>query len=682
MTTEEVQKKVVAAKKKEKAAPKPEELTVDPATAQMIKRSREMDIDTIFDRAQTMKPCNIGAQGTCCKNCSQGPCRLPLPKSGIEGEDTRKGLCGATPNTIAARNFARMVAAGAAAHSDHGRGVAETFLAAARKETKDYKITDTKKLIEIAPDFGVDITVEGKDGEILDRDIDEIAVEVGEKALAQWGQQVGEVCTLKRAPEARYELWKKLGVIPRGIDREIVEIMHRTHIGVDQDYENIVGQCTRAALGDGWGGSMIATDLQDIMFGCPYPLKSSANLGILKEDHVNIIIHGHEPLLSEMVVTAAELPEMIDLAKEKGAKGIQLGGICCTANEILMRHGVPLAGNFLQQELAIVTGAVDAMVVDVQCIMENIANVADCFHTKIITTNPRAKIESGNCLHIEFDEHTAFEDAKKIVKTAIENFPNREKEVVIPDSSHELIAGFSYEAINYHLGGTFRGSYVPLNDNIINGRIRGVAGVVGCNNARTTHDEGHLIIVKELIKHDVIVLTTGCNAITCAKAGLLTPESAKVFCGPGLAEVCETVGIPPVLHMGSCVDNSRILMAATEVVKAGGLGNDISDLPVAGSAPEWMSEKAISIGHYFVTSGVYTVFGVTMPVSGAPVFEDYLYNKLEDIYGGMWDMEADPIKHAHKMIAHIDKKRRALGIDKARERVLMDMADRQKLEAA
>jgi len=185
-----------------------------------------------------------------------------------------------------------------------------------------------------------------------------------------------------------------------------------------------------------------------------------------------------------------------------------------------------------------------------------------------------------------------------------------------------------------------------------------------------------------LIKHDVVVLTTGCNAIACAKAGLLTPESAAVYCGPGLAEVCETVGIPPVLHMGSCVDNSRILMAATEVVKAGGLGNDISDLPAAGSAPEWMSEKAISIGHYFVTAGVYTVFGVTMPVSGSPVFEDYLYNKLEGMYGGMWDLEVDPIKHAHKMIAHIDKKRKALGIDKARERVLMDMADRQKLEAA
>ena len=679
MASEDVKAK---AKDKAKKAPAPRDLTVDPACQSMIERSREMEIETIFDRAQSMKPCNIGVQGTCCKNCAQGPCRLPLPKSGIEGEDTRKGLCGATAETIAARNFARMVAAGAAAHSDHGRGVAETFLAAARKETEDYKIRDTKKLLEVAPDFGVEIFVEGEDGEKVDRDVDEIALEVAEKALAQWGQQEGEVCTIKRAPEPRYELWKKLGVRPRGIDREIVEIMHRTHIGVDQDYENIVEQCTRAAIADGWGGSMIATDLQDILFGCPYPVKSSANLGILKEDHVNIIIHGHEPLLSEMIVQAAELPEMVEMAKSKGAKGIQLGGICCTANEILMRHGVPLAGDFLQQELAIVTGAVEAMVVDVQCIMENIANVADCFHTKIITTNPRAKIASGHTTHIEFDEHTAFEDAKRIVREAVENYTNREKQVMIPGQKSDLIAGFSYEAINYHLGGTFRSSYTPLNDNIINGRIRGIGGVVGCNNARTLHNDGHLTVVKELIKNDVIVLTTGCNAICCGKAGLLTPESAAVYCGPGLAEVCETVGIPPVLHMGSCVDNSRILMAAAEVVKAGGLGNDVSDLPAAGSAPEWMSEKAISIGHYFVTAGVYTVFGVPLPVSGAPVFENYLYNELEEIYGGMWDMVADPIEHARKMIAHIDKKRKALGIDKARERVLLDMTDRQKLEDA
>lgn len=655
--------------------------SIDIATQEMIRRAHELGVETIFDRAENMKPCAIGIQGICCKNCAMGPCRMPLPKGGIEGDDDRKGLCGATPNTVAARNFARMVAAGCASHSDHGRAVAEVFRSVARKENHDYKIKDIDKLLAIAPHFGVAITVE-VDGKTQDRDIDEIALEVGEKAVAEWGKPEGELVYLKRAPKPLYERWKKLGVLPRNIDREVVEIMHRTHMGVDQDYKNIIKQCTRASLADGWGGSMLATDLQDVMFGTPYPLQSEANLGIMKEDHVNIIIHGHEPILSEMIVAASQTAEMIDYAKSIGAKGIQLGGICCTGNEILQRHGVPPAGTFLQQELAIITGACDAMVVDVQCVFQNLANVAKCFHTKLITTHPIARMEQENVIHIEFDEHHAMEDAKRIVKMAIDNFKNRGAEVMIPRHKASQIAGFGVESIRYHLGGTFRGDYYTLNDNIINGRIRGIAGVVGCNNARTRHNEQHIGIIKELIKNDVIVLTTGCSGIACAMEGLLTPETAGVFCGPGLAEVCETVGIPPVLHLGSCVDNSRILLAATEVVKAGGLGKDICDLPAAGSAPEWMSEKAISIGQYFVASGVYTVFGGLLPVTGAPVFQKYLFEDLEKIYGGKWDLEEDPIKHAHKMIAHIDKKRKELGIDKARERVMMDMADRMKLETA
>jgi len=659
----------------------PLKASIDLATQKMIKRAQDLNIETVFDRAENMKPCNIGVQGICCKNCSMGPCRLPLPKSGIEGEDDRKGLCGATPNTIAARNFIRMIAGGAAAHSDHGRGVAEIFLSAARKETKDYKIKDSIKLLSIAPYFDVDTTVE-VDGEKVDRDIYEIAVEVGEKALNEWGKSEGELRYLKRAPEALYKKWEATGVKPRNIDREIVEIMHRTHIGVDQDYKNLMKQGTRAAIADGWGGSMMATDLQDVLFGTPYPVESEANLGVMKEDHVNIVIHGHEPILSEMIVGVAQSKEMEDYAISKGAKGIQLSGICCTANEVLQRHGVPLCGTFLQQELAIITGACDAMVVDIQCIFQNVANVANCFHTKLITTHPIAKMEQDNVIHIEFNEHYALDDAKRIVKIAIDNFTNRGADVMIPQEKAPQIAGFGVESVLYHLGGTFRGSYYTLNDNIINGRIRGVAGVVGCNNARTKHNEGHIAIVKELIKNDVLVITTGCNGIACAMEGLLRPESAAAYCGPGLAEVCETVGIPPVLHMGSCVDNSRILLAATEMVKAGGLGSDISDLPVAGSAPEWMSEKAISIGHYFVASGVYTVFGVTLPTTGAPVFQKYIFEDLQDLYGGMWDLEVDPIKHARKMIAHIDKKREALGINKARDRVMMDMATRRALESA
>jgi carbon-monoxide dehydrogenase catalytic subunit len=657
----------------------PATASIDPATREMLERAQKLGIETIFDRAVTMKACNIGSQGTCCKNCSMGPCRLPLPKDYDEATDERKGLCGATANTIAARNFIRMVAGGAAAHSDHGRSVAEVFMSAARKETEAYKIKDEGKLRQMAPHLGVATTVE-VDGQVQDRDIDEIALEVAEKSLNEWGKAEGTVEYLKRAPAPRYEIWKKQGVLPRNIDREIVEIMHRTHMGVDQDYKNLMKQGVRASLADGWGGSMLATDMQDVLFGTPFPLVSEANLGVMKEDMVNIVIHGHEPVLSEVIVEVAQTKEMIDYAKEKGAKGIQLSGICCTANEILQRHGVPLCGTFLQQELAIVTGACDAMVVDIQCIMQNLANVAKCFHTKLITTHPIARMEQDNVVHIEFDEHHALEDAQRIVKLAIDNFTERGADVMIPKHKSPMVGGFGVESVQYHLGGTFRGDYYTLNDNIINGRIRGIGGVVGCNNARTKHNEAHIQVVKELIKNDVIVLTTGCNAIACAMEGLLTPESAKVFCGPGLAEVCETVGIPPVLHLGSCVDNSRILLAATEVVKAGGLGNDISSLPAAGSAPEWMSEKAISIGQYFVASGVYTVFGTVFPAEGAPVFQRFLFEEMEKMYGGMWDFEKDPILHARKMIAHIDKKRKELGIDKARERVMMDMSDRMALE--
>lgn len=656
----------------------PMESSIEPSTQEMIRRAQQLKIETVFDRAVTMKPCAIGLQGICCKNCAMGPCRLPLPKDGIEGEDTRKGLCGATANTICARNFVRMIAAGAAAHSDHGRSVAETFMAAAKKQTKDYKIKDPGKLVQIAPYFGVATTVE-VDGVVKDRDINEIAVGVAEKALAEWGKPTGTLAYLKRAPQPLQDKWEAEGVMPRNIDREVVDCMHRTHMGVDQDFKNLIKQGTRCSLADGWGGAMIATDLQDVMFGSPTPLQAEANLGVMKEDHVNIIVHGHEPLLSEMIVAAAQSQEMADYAKTKGAKGIQLGGICCTANEILQRHGVPPAGTFLQQELAIITGACDAMVVDVQCVFQNLANVAKCFHTKLITTHPMAKMEQENVIHIEFDEHHAMEDAMRIVKLAVDNFQNRGVDVMIPRHKSTQVVGFGVESIRYHLGGSFRGDYFTLNDNIINGRIRGIAGVVGCNNARTKHNEEHITLIKELIKNDVIVLTTGCSAIACGIHGLLTPESAAVHCGPGLAEVCETVGIPPVLHLGSCVDNSRILLAATEVIKAGGLGKDICDLPAAGSAPEWMSEKAIAIGQYFVASGVYTVFGYHMPLDGAPVFKDYLYKEMEKIYGGKWDCEPDPIKHAHKMIAHIDKKRKELGIDKARDRVLMDMADRQAL---
>ncbi len=641
-------------------------ISIDPSVTKILDSCDEGEVNTSWDRLEEQKPqCGFGLSGLCCRHCSMGPCNInPF------GGEPSKGVCGATADTIAARQFIRMIAAGAAAHSDHGRAVAETFLAAAKGEAKGYGIKDEQKLLQLALDMGI---------EIGDRAIEDIGIDVGKAAFDMFGSQFGPISLLKRAPLNRQAIWRENGLEPRGVDREIVEIMHRTHMGVDHDPENLIKQGTRAALGDGWGGSMLATELQDIMFETPMPLRARVNLGVLEEDQVNLIVHGHEPLLSEMIAVVAQDPAMIDKAKKVGAKGINLAGMCCTANEILMRHGMPIAGNFLNQEVAIATGAVDAMTVDVQCIMPSVADISKGYHTKIISTNYRAKFPGAT--HIQFEEHNAIESAKAIVEMAIENFPNRGKNLRIPKGEQsDLIAGFSHETINYLLGGVFRASYKPLNDNIINGKIRGIAGVVGCNNPKVTHDEAHLELVKELIANDVIVLQTGCSALSVAKFGLMLPEAAGKYAGKGLAEVCEAVGIPPVLHMGSCVDNSRILMAATAVVKEGGLGDDISDLPAAGAAPEWMSEKAISIGQYFVASGVYTVFGTTWPTSGAPGLTNYLFNDIEKMLGGKWDFAVDPMVQARKMIDHIDQKRKALGLDKKKERVLLDMAARRELD--
>ena len=641
--------------------------SIDDATIELLDRAQRENISTVFSRADELKPCPIGSEGSCCKMCAMGPCRLPRPKKAGE-EKKRRGVCGATIDTIVARNFARMVAGGVSAHSDHAREVAETFTKTARGEAQGFAIKDEVKLLEVALDFGIEI--EG-------RDMKDIAIELGERALEEFGKQEGELVYIKKAPLKRQEIWRKYGVVPRGIDREIVEIMHRTHMGVDQDYKHILQQATRSAIADGWGGSMISTDLQDIMFGTPVPVLGGTNLGVLKEDQVNVVVHGHEPFLPELLVSASRDPEIKSLAEKVGAKGINLAGMCCSANEILMRHGIPCAGNFLQQELAIITGAVELMTVDVQCQMQGLQSVAECFHTRLITTSDRAKIEGAT--HMEFHPENGLDTAKEILKMAIENYPNRKHAVCIPKYSQNAVVGFSHETINYLLGGLFRASYRPLNDNIINGRIRGVAGVVGCNNVRAVHDLGHITMIKELIKNDVIVLTTGCAAMACGKAGLLTPEAAREFAGSGLAEVCEAVGIPPVLHMGSCVDNSRILIAATAMVKEGGLGDDISDLPAAGAAPEWMSEKAISIGQYFVASGVFTVFGTTWPTVGSERVTHHLFEEYEDMFKGMWAYEIDPVKAARLMIDHIDKKRKTLGLDKARERVLFDMAMRRAL---
>lgn len=617
------------------------EKSIDPASQTMLQKAEDEGIETAWDRYEKQLPqCSFGQLGICCRNCNMGPCRIdPF------GEGAEKGICGATADVIVARNLLRMIAAGAAAHSDHARDAVLTFKKMSEGEAGSYRIKDEAKLLSLALEYGIPSQ---------EKSNEEVAAELANVLLLEFGKQNGPLLCTKRAPESRLRLWLDLGIEPRGIDREIVECMHRTHMGVDNDATHILLQGLRTGLSDGWGGSMIATDVQDILFGTPEPKKSTVNLGVLSLDKVNIIVHGHEPILSEMIVEAAEDPELLELAKEKGAAGINVAGICCTGNETLMRHGTPIAGTFLQQELAVITGAVEAMVVDVQCVMPSLGGLAGCYHTKFISTSPKA--DFPGTLRMEFHEEKAYDTAKEIVRTAVENFPNRNIEKVnIPEEKQECMVGFSAEAILKALGG----SPDPLIEAIAGGAVKGIGAVVGCNNVKIQHNYGHVNLVKELIKNNVLVVTTGCNAIACAEAGLLVPEAAALA-GDGLKGVCEALGIPPVLHMGSCVDISRILVLASAI--ANRLGVDISALPAAGAAPEWMSEKAVSIGAYVVSSGVFTVLGTIPPVLGSQEVTSLLTKGLDGVVGATFAVEPDPFKAANLMLEHIEGKRKALGL--------------------
>ncbi len=648
-----------------KTLPDPKDMTMCEATARMLAKARRDGVEIAFDRAATMKACPIGADSACCKHCAMGPCRLNA-KAPYE----KVGVCGATIDTIQARNFARMVAAGTASHTDHGMAMLALFREVVEGKITDYRIKDPIKLERVAQSVGIDTA---------EKSTLEIAKELYKELERTYVQVEGEIPFTKRVPEKTLELWRKLGIVPRGAMREIMEIMNRTHMGVDQDYQNIVKQCSRTALADGWGGSMVATEISDILFGTPSPVAAEVNMGVLKEDQVNIIVHGHEPNLFESMLESVNEPTLVKAAKDAGARGINLVGMCCSGAEMLSRHGIPHAGNFMSTEAVLVTGAVDALTVDIQCIKQGLSKVAECYGTPMFTTNPRCHIEGAT--HIELEEHNPKACTDEVVIRAITRFKNRPAKIEIPKIVNQGVTGFSHEYIQYMLGGRFRASYTPLNDNIINGRIRGVAGVVGCTNPRVRQDWVHVELVKELIRNDVLVLQTGCAQIALAKAGLTTPEAAHLA-GPGLQEVCETVGMPPVLGLGSCVDNSRILVAAAEMVRTGGLGQSLADLPAVGCAPEWMSEKAIAIGQYFVASGVYVVFGVTFPIVKETKWHELLFNGLEKQGLGKWGFAVDPHEMAQMMIAHIDKKRQALGIDKARERQLVDMAARREMDAA
>ncbi|MCI8465499.1 MAG: anaerobic carbon-monoxide dehydrogenase catalytic subunit [Lachnospiraceae bacterium] len=616
------------------------------ATARLLETGAKVGADAWQIRVKNQTPhCKFGEQGVCCRICAMGPCRI-TPKA-------PRGICGCDVHGIVGRNYLKFTAGGAATHSDHGREICHTlYLSAA---DGNYHVKDEAKLLKLAKEFGVE--TEG-------RDIYDVAHEVAEAGLMEYGKPFGFQKFLDRMPVSQKELLVENELAPRAIDREVSSSLHMSHMGCSSKAEALVKQSIRCGLGDGWGGSMMGTEFSDVLFGTPKPIDTEANLGVMNADNVNIVVHGHDPSLSEMICEFADDPEMIAYAKEMGAKGITVSGVCCTSNEVAMRRGIPMAGNFLQQENVVLTGACEAIVVDVQCIFPALGPLSKCFHTKFITTSPIAQMPDSD--YIRFSSANAGENAKHIVKTAIENFKNRKPELVhIPDMKQKATVGYSLEAIVKVLDGVTNsqvdvtGTTKPLLECVTSGVLRGAVAMVGCNNPKIRPDLAHIELMKKLIANDIIIVASGCSAQAAAKAGLMD-KRAKELCGAGLKRVCELADIPPVLHMGSCVDISRMMNLVAELAKDSGL--KISELPVVGCAPEWMSEKAVSIGNYVVGTGIDTFLGVDPYVSGSTEVAELLTGGVREWTGASYTVEKDIDKLVDAMIDRIEEKRAAIGI--------------------
>lgn len=616
--------------------------SIDPAAQEMLQIGDQEGYETVWDRLESQKPqCRIGQEGICCRICAMGPCRI-----NPSGKKPDRGVCGAQADTIVARNLLRAIAAGASSHSDHGRKPALLLKEIAEGTNHEYKIKDATKLKAVARKLGV--ATEG-------RSLGELAGEVADLTLECFGKQDGEPFLFLRRymPERRLrrlaeleesllaQTGKKMGLLPRSIDREPVEALHRTHYGTDHDPLSLLAQGIRCALADGWGGSLVATELQDILFGTPRVKSAETNLGVIDEECVNIVVHGHEPIFSEKLIDCALSLEMQMAAKAAGARGLKVIGMCCTVNEILMRRGIPVAGNHMHQELAVMTGAVEAVVVDVQCILPSMVNLTRCFHTKFVTTSEQAMFPGA--VHIQFDEASAGSVARQVVELAIANFPNRNpSQVHIPQYVVPARVGYGVEELTDHLGG----SLAPLAEALASGRIKGIVGIVGCNNPKSTQDYFHVGLARELIRRDILVVGTGCSAIAVAKAGMMDMQIIDQA-SDNLGAFCRQFNLPPVLHLGSCVDCSRMLVLFGQLADL--LNVDIGELPVIGSAPEWATEKALAIGTYFVASGVPVHLGLMPPIAGGKEVTALLTEGVKDLLGGFFFVEQEPHAAAEKV---------------------------------
>ena len=617
------------------------ENTPDPAVREMILRQNQLGFDTTFDRFDKQQPqCGFGMAGICCKICNMGPCKIT--------SKSPKGVCGADADLIVARNLLRSAAAGVAQHGMHGREVILSLKWAAEGKL-DLPILGQQKIKDTAKAFGI---------KTERRSIKKIASELADILLEDMSRTVpGDYKIIEAlGSEERKKVWKELDILPISAYHEVFESYHKTGVGTDGDWKSIMQQFLRCGLAFTYSGVVSTSIATDGLFGVGDRVTSKVNIGALKKGYVNIAVHGHLPTLVSEIVRVGQEEKFINLAKEAGAKGIRFYGICCSGLSAMYRYaGVIPLSNAVSAELVLGTGALDLWIADVQDVFPSIMEVAKCFRTTVITTSESARLPGAE--RFEYDHHHSNIGetralAEKIVLRGIESFKDRQGiPVYIPPYEVDAEVGFSPEYVHKHYG-----SMKPLYEAVKEGKILGIVNMVGCNNPKVVYEKCVIDVANVLLRNNILILTNGCASFPLMKMGYCN-VSGQEHAGESLNEFLGD--LPPVWHVGECIDNTKSSGIFAGV--AGEAGKPLYEMPFAFSSPEWSNEKGIDAALGFRLMGINSYHCVEAQIHGSKNVIEFLKEGTKDLLGSVMVVNPNPDALGEKIVADIIEKRKALG---------------------
>ncbi len=604
-----------------------------------------MYMETSHHRVVQQKiKCGFGQQGVCCKLCANGPCRI-TPKS-------PKGVCGADADTIVARNFLRAVASGAACYLHIVESTARNVKAIG--ETNG-EIKGANALNRLAEIFN-----------ITEKDLHKKAVLVADMVLNDLYKPKFEKMELveKMAYGPRVENWKKLNIMPGGAKSEVFDAIVKTSTNLNSDPVDMLLNCLNLGISTGLYGLTLTNLLNDVMLGEPVIRAAKVGFKVVDTDYINIMITGHQhSIISHLQDELIKSP-IVEKAKKAGAKGFRLVGCTCVGQDLQLRgeHYKEVfsghAGNNFTSEALIATGGIDMIVSEFNCTLPGIEPIVDAFKVKMICLDDVAKKVNAELVNYSFAEREKI--SNHIIGEAIDSYVSRRGEVTInvpmDHGYDDVITGVSEVSLKNFLGGSWK----PLVDLIAAGKIKGVAGVVGCSNLTAKgHDIFTVELTKELIKRDIIVLSAGCSSGGLENVGLMSPSAAELA-GDNLKEVCKSLGIPPVLNFGPCLAIGRLEIVATELAEY--LNIDIPQLPLVLSAPQWLEEQALADGAFGLALGLPLHLAIPPFITGSKVVTKVLTEDLETLTGGKLILEDDVVKAADKLEEIILNRRAKLGL--------------------